>query len=143
DSLVFHYGEFRNRLHGGVPPNNEIFISPLGSSLFSECSRRLTTLEIDKNKLLFDLMQNLCSGLATHPYDLAEKGPSSEILSRTTYVDFAPVTGRVYGTATFESAEDVSADATQVLHEALEESIDSARCMLREADITLARKQME
>lgn len=106
DPLVFHYGEFRNRLHAGALPNSEYLISPLASSLFARCSSTLDSHELAQGRLLYDVMQNLLPGLATQPYDNDAKHPTESILDKTPRVPIRPVVGNVYGSVEKKAISD-------------------------------------
>lgn len=96
--LVLHYREFRNRYHAGRSPQYGRTVAPLGSDYLTACSSFCEIEKLNSNQILYDIMESLCPGLSTMPYDMESKFPSYDSIKSINIIPFSKESnpGKIY-----------------------------------------------
>ena len=98
--MILHYREFRDRLHSGLLANYSVRVMPLASRHLYAATRFKTPQQLDRNQVLFDVMNALAPSLMTRPYDNVTKMPSESCLARLLpSPQLTPLPGTVYSGA--------------------------------------------
>lgn len=98
--MILHYREFRDRLHSGLLGNYYVRIMPLASRHLYAATKFKTPQELDRNQVLFDVMNALTPSLMTQPYDDVTKMPSKSCLANLLPIpQLNPFPGAVYSDA--------------------------------------------
>ena len=78
------YREFRDRFHGGRSPQYGLTLVPLASKYLTAASNLCSAEKLENFQVLIDIMENLCPGLATMPYETEQKKPNAKALEQVT-----------------------------------------------------------
>lgn len=110
---VAHYREFRDRLHSGLHAQQQIRMQPLASGLMYEASSLLSSEELERGQMLYDVVAQTAPALLAMPYDAPHKVPSAEILGGLVApVALNPMRGEIFGSGTGSlSAEPLQREA--------------------------------